>query len=70
MWLSGSFASILLQAASHWLREQTNFSRKLAAALCDLIPPALETVEDAEFRQFFEDLVASEAEAIDFCRDR
>jgi uncharacterized membrane-anchored protein YjiN (DUF445 family) len=52
-------------AASHWLREQTN-SRKLADALCDLIPPTLETVEDAEFRQFFEDLVASEAEAIDF----
>jgi uncharacterized membrane-anchored protein YjiN (DUF445 family) len=52
-------------AASHWLREQTN-GRKLADALCDLIPPTLETVEDAEFRQFFEDLVASEAEAIDF----
>jgi uncharacterized membrane-anchored protein YjiN (DUF445 family) len=52
-------------AASHWLREQTN-SRKLADALCDLIPPTLETVEDAEFRQFFEDLVASETEAIDF----
>jgi uncharacterized membrane-anchored protein YjiN (DUF445 family) len=52
-------------AASHWLREQTN-SRKLADALCDLIPPTLETIEDAEFRQFFEDLVASEAEAIDF----
>ena len=52
-------------AASHWLREQTN-SRKLADALCDFIPPTLETVEDAELRQFFEDLVASEAEAIDF----
>jgi uncharacterized membrane-anchored protein YjiN (DUF445 family) len=52
-------------AASHWLREQTN-SRKLADALCDLIPPTLETVEDAEFRQFLEDLVASEAEAVDF----
>ena len=52
-------------AASHWLREETN-SRKLADALCDLIPPTLETVEDAEFRQFLEDLVASEAEAVDF----
>ena len=52
-------------AASHWLREETN-SRKLADALCDLIPPTLQTVEDAEFRQFLEDLVASEAEAVDF----
>ena len=44
--------------ASKWLREQTN-SRKLADALCDLVPPTLETVEDVEIRTFLEQLAVS-----------
>jgi uncharacterized membrane-anchored protein YjiN (DUF445 family) len=50
--------------ASEWLRDQTN-SRKLADALCDLVPPTLETVEDIEIRTFLEQLAASQAEAVD-----
>jgi uncharacterized membrane-anchored protein YjiN (DUF445 family) len=50
--------------ASNWLRDQTN-SGKLADALCDLVPPTLETVEDAEIRASLEQLAASTAEAID-----
>jgi uncharacterized membrane-anchored protein YjiN (DUF445 family) len=50
--------------ASKWLREQTN-SRKLADALCDLVPQTLDTVEDAELSAFLEALVASEAEGVD-----
>jgi uncharacterized membrane-anchored protein YjiN (DUF445 family) len=47
--------------ASKWLRDQSN-SRKLADALCDLVPPTLETVEDVEIRTFLEQLAASQAE--------
>jgi uncharacterized membrane-anchored protein YjiN (DUF445 family) len=50
--------------ASEWLRDEAN-SRKLAEALCDLVPPTLETVEDAEIRTFLERMVASQAEAVD-----
>jgi uncharacterized membrane-anchored protein YjiN (DUF445 family) len=50
--------------ASKWLREQAN-SRKLADALCDLVPQTLDTVEDAEISAFLEALVASEAEGVD-----
>ena len=50
--------------ASEWLRDEAN-SRKLAEALCDLVPPTLETVEDAEIRTFLEQMVASQAEAVD-----
>ena len=50
--------------ASNWLRDQTN-SRKLSDALCDLVPPTLETVEDVEIRTFLEQLAVSQAEAVD-----
>jgi uncharacterized membrane-anchored protein YjiN (DUF445 family) len=50
--------------ASKWLRDQSN-SRKLADALCDLVPPTLETVEDVEIRTFLEQLAVSQAEAVD-----
>jgi len=50
--------------ASNWLRDQTN-SRKLADALCDLVQPTLETVEDVEIRTFLEQLAVSQAEAVD-----
>jgi uncharacterized membrane-anchored protein YjiN (DUF445 family) len=50
--------------ASTWLRDQTN-SRKLADALCDLVPPTLETVEGFEIRTFLEQLATSQAEAVD-----
>jgi uncharacterized membrane-anchored protein YjiN (DUF445 family) len=49
--------------ASKWLRDQTN-SRKLADALCDLVPPTLETVEGFEIRTFLEQLATSQAEAL------
>ena len=41
----------LAASASESLREPAN-ARNLADALCDLVPPALETVEDAEIRTF------------------
>jgi uncharacterized membrane-anchored protein YjiN (DUF445 family) len=53
--------------ASKWLRDQTN-SRKLADALCDLVPPTLETVEtveEVEIRTFLGQLAASQADAVD-----
>jgi uncharacterized membrane-anchored protein YjiN (DUF445 family) len=49
---------------SEWLRQPSN-SRDLADLLCDLIPPTLETVDDAEVRTLFERLAVSQMESVD-----
>lgn len=49
---------------SEWLRQPSN-SRDLADLLCDLIPPTLETVDDAEVRMLFERLAVSQMESVD-----
>ena len=49
---------------SAWLREPAN-SRSLSDGLCDLIPPTLATVEDAEVRALLERTIASQLESLD-----
>jgi uncharacterized membrane-anchored protein YjiN (DUF445 family) len=49
---------------SAWLREPDN-SRGLSDALCDLIPPTLATVEDAEVRAFLDRTIASQFKSLD-----
>jgi uncharacterized membrane-anchored protein YjiN (DUF445 family) len=44
----------LAATMSEWLRQSSN-SRDLADLLCDLIPPTLETVDDAEIRALSSD---------------
>jgi uncharacterized membrane-anchored protein YjiN (DUF445 family) len=50
---------------SSWLRNPAN-SRDLADALCDLIPPTLATLDDAEVRSFLEKTIASQLGSFDF----
>jgi uncharacterized membrane-anchored protein YjiN (DUF445 family) len=54
----------LAATLSEWLRQPSN-SRDLADLLCDLIPPTLETVDDAEIRTFVERLAVSQMESVD-----
>src|SRR5271155_2954386 len=54
----------LAATVSEWLSEQTN-SRDLADALCDLVPPTLETVEDSEIRAFVERMAGSLIKSFD-----
>jgi uncharacterized membrane-anchored protein YjiN (DUF445 family) len=54
----------LAASASEWLREPAN-ARNLADALCDLAPPTLETIEDAEIRSFVERMAGSLMESFD-----
>ena len=54
----------LAATMSGWLRQPSN-SRDLADLLCDLIPPTLETVDDAEVRTFVERLAVSQMESVD-----
>ena len=54
----------LAATMSEWLRQSSN-SRDLADLLCDLIPPTLETVDDAEIRALVERLAVSQMESVD-----
>ena len=54
----------LAATMSEWLRQPSN-SRDLADVLCDLIPPTLETVDDAEIRALVERLAVSQMESVD-----
>ena len=54
----------LAATMSEWLRQSSN-SRDLADLLCDLIPPTLETVDDAEIRALVERLAVSQIESVD-----
>ena len=54
----------LAATMSEWLRQPSN-SRDLADLLCDLIPPTLETVDDAEIRTLVERLAVSQMESVD-----
>jgi uncharacterized membrane-anchored protein YjiN (DUF445 family) len=55
----------LAATMSKWLRQPSN-SRDLADLVCDLIPPTLETVDDAEIRTLVERLAVSQMESVDF----
>ena len=54
----------LATTMSEWLRQRSN-SRDLSDVLCDLVPPTLETVDDAEVRALFERLAVSQMESLD-----
>jgi uncharacterized membrane-anchored protein YjiN (DUF445 family) len=54
----------LAATMSEWLRQPSN-SRDLVDLLCDLIPPTLETVDDAEIRALVERLAVSQMESVD-----
>jgi uncharacterized membrane-anchored protein YjiN (DUF445 family) len=54
----------LAATMSEWLRQPSN-SRDLADVLCDLVPPTLETVDDAEVRTLFERLAVSQMKSVD-----
>jgi Protein of unknown function (DUF445)/Dienelactone hydrolase family len=54
----------LAATMSEWLRQPSN-SRDLADLLCDLIPPTLRTVDDAEVRTLVERLAVSQMELVD-----
>lgn len=54
----------LAATMSEWLRQPSN-SRDLADLLCDLVPPTLETVDDAEVRTLVERLAVSQMESVD-----
>ena len=54
----------LAATMSEWLRQPSN-SRDLADLLCDLVPPTLETVDDAEVRTLVERLAVSQMELVD-----
>ena len=54
----------LATTMSEWLRQRSN-SRDLSDVLCDLVPPTLETVDDAEVRALFERLAVSQMELLD-----
>jgi uncharacterized membrane-anchored protein YjiN (DUF445 family) len=54
----------LAAIASGWLSEPAN-SRDLADALCDLVPPTLETVEDSEISAFVERIAGSLMKSFD-----
>ena len=64
MWSIDSLELDLAATMSEWLRQPSN-SRDLADVLCDLIPPTLETVDDAEIRTLVERLAVSQMESVD-----
>ena len=64
MWSIGSLELDLAATMSEWLRQPSN-SRGLADLLCDLVPPTLETVDDAEVRTLVERLAVSQMESVD-----
>jgi uncharacterized membrane-anchored protein YjiN (DUF445 family) len=54
----------LAKTAAEWLSEPAN-ARELSAALCDLVPPTLEAVEDVEVRTFFVGMASSLIDSLD-----
>lgn len=54
----------LAATMSEWLRQPSN-SRDLADLVCDLVPPTLDTVDDAEVRALVERLAVSQMESVD-----